>query len=64
MSQKKGGGKPSFPGSSNSSSKGKGVGGQIFGGSGSGNKKAEVVHLVSNTAELSVDSGKNTEWEV
>ncbi|KAI3835858.1 hypothetical protein MKX03_011356 [Papaver bracteatum] len=64
MSQKKGGGRPYFPGSSSSLAKGKGAGGQVSGGSGSGNKKVEVVHLGSNFAELSLDSGKDIEWEV
>ncbi|KAI3979491.1 hypothetical protein MKX01_001683 [Papaver californicum] len=64
MSQRKGGGKPSFPGSSSSPAKGKGGGGQISGGSGSGNRKTEVVQLGSNVADLSLGSGKDTEWKV
>ncbi|RZC49838.1 hypothetical protein C5167_018262 [Papaver somniferum] len=64
MSQKKGGGKPSFPGSSSSPAKWKDAGGQISGGSGSGNLKAGVVQLGSNIADLSLDSGKDSQWEV
>ncbi|MCL7032769.1 hypothetical protein MKW94_029137 [Papaver nudicaule] len=64
MSQKKGDGKPSFSGTSSSPAEGIGVNGKIFGGSGAGNRKVEVLQPGSNNVELSLDSGKNTEWEV
>ncbi|RZC76732.1 hypothetical protein C5167_000881, partial [Papaver somniferum] len=60
MSQKRGGGRPYFPGSTSSLAKGKSSGGSGYGN----NKKAEVVHLGSNFAELSLDSGNDTKWEV
>ncbi|MCL7050642.1 hypothetical protein MKW94_025310 [Papaver nudicaule] len=65
MSQKKVGGKPYFPGSSSLPAKGKGVGGQSSGSSGSGKKKeAEILQMGSTIAEFNLDSGEDTKWEV
>ncbi|OVA05798.1 XS domain [Macleaya cordata] len=67
MNPKKGGGKPSFPGATSLSSKGKSVGpqyGQSSGGNSFGNNSPKVDQLRSNMAELSIDSANDTDWEV